>query len=108
LDEPIDLDEESFDELVRDARVPVLIDFWAEWCGPCRAVSPTVKATAKAMRGRALVVKVNTDQNQSLAARFGVRGIPFFVVMKDGELKTQQAGAVDSSTMKGWLEQAGA
>lgn len=104
--EPIEADAELFDELTQEARVPVLVDFWAAWCAPCRRAAPEVHRTAEAMAGRALVLKVDTDRHPEVAARFGVQGIPCFLVMKGGHLLRQQAGLVSSAVMTGWLEQA--
>ncbi len=103
LDVPIDADATLFDEITRDAKVPVLVDFWAAWCGPCRTAAPHVKAVAHKMKGRALVLKVDTDRDGALAQRFGVRGIPNFVVLKGGRPVMQQAGAVDAATLERWL-----
>jgi thioredoxin 2 len=108
VDEPLDVDGEGFDEIMRSAKVPVLVDFWAAWCAPCRAAAPYVKSVAKKMKGRALVVKVDTEAHGHVAARFGVRGIPNFLVLKDGRPVMQQAGLVDDRTMASWLERAGA
>ena len=91
---------------MRDAPVPVLVDFWAEWCGPCRVAAPHVKRTAEAMAGRALVLKVDTEAHPDLAMRYQVSGIPNFVVIRDGRLVIQQAGVVDASQMIRWLEHA--
>jgi thioredoxin 2 len=105
---PIEADPETFREVTREAKVPVLVDFWAEWCGPCKLAAPEVERTAAEMAGRALVLKVDTERHPQLAAQFGVQGIPNFVVMKGGLLLFQQAGLVGSAQMKHWLVQAGA
>ena len=105
---PIEVDVESFREISRDARVPVLVDFWADWCGPCKMAAPEVVRTAAEMAGRALVLKVDTEKHPQLAAEFGVQGIPNFVVLKEGRLVFQQPGLVPSAQMKEWLTRAGA
>jgi thioredoxin 2 len=105
---PIDADPETFREITRDARVPVLIDFWAAWCGPCKMAAPEVEKTAREMSGRAIVLKVDTERWPQIAAEYDVRGIPNFAVVRGGLLLQQQAGVVPSAVMKGWLEKAGA
>jgi thioredoxin 2 len=106
LDEPLQVDAPLFDEIIQNSRVPVLVDFWAEWCGPCHAAAPEVVHTAKDMTGHAIVLKVDTDKHQQLAARFNVRGIPNFAVFSAGKLVRQQAGVVDHNVMEGWLKSA--
>jgi len=105
-DDPLAVDGEQFDEVVQTARVPVLVDFWAEWCAPCRMAAPEVARTAKEMAGRAVVVKVDTERHPELAARYNVRGIPNFAVFSGGRLVFQQAGAVDHTQMESWLKSA--
>jgi thioredoxin 2 len=104
--EPIEADSSTFDEIVNGAKVPVLVDFWASWCGPCRRVAPEVEQLAGEVAGQALVLKVDTERNPDLAARFAIRSIPNFVVFRQGRRVAQKAGAVDRRTLRSYLESA--
>jgi thioredoxin 2 len=108
VSEPIDAGTEEFDGVLREARVPVLVDFWAAWCAPCRMAAPVVKQVAEQMAGRALVLKVDTDSHADIAARYEVNGIPHFVVLRNGQVQSAQSGLVGAPQMVRWLQAAGA
>jgi thioredoxin 2 len=103
---PVEADPALFDEVVSSARVPVLVDFWAGWCGPCKAAAPHVDRTAKDMAGRAVVLKVDADQHPDLTGRLRVQGLPTFLVFKDGREVRREPGYTTADRMMAWLEQA--
>ncbi len=104
--EPLEADEANLQSILQEAKVPVLIDFWAGWCGPCRMAAPEVEALAQEMAGRALVLKVDTEAYPELAALYNVRSIPHFAVFRDGKLFMQRSGLAPRTEMRRWLEQA--
>ena len=91
---------ENWASEVTGSAIPVLVDFWAEWCGPCRAMNPVLEALATELAGKLKIVKVNVDQNQNLAMEFGVRSIPTLLIFKGGTVKEQMVGATSKANLQ--------
>lgn len=96
---PIELHEKNFDEVIVNSDIPVIIDFWAPWCGPCKMFGPTFEKTAKEFPLKALFTKVNTETEQNLGARVGIRSIPTLILFKDGKEVQRVSGALDANAL---------
>ena len=106
LDRPIHLDDETFARTISESAVPVLVDFYADWCGPCKVMAPFVDKLAADYIGRALIAKLNTDQSQKTSMSFNVRGIPTSIVFDGGKEIARQTGAVSYAVLESMLKQA--
>lgn len=98
--------ENDFEDVVINSSTPVLVDFWAEWCGPCKALSPKLEALSKEYEGKVKFVKVNVDQNRDSAIKYGVRGIPTVILFKNGDVVDQLVGDHATNTLKEFIEKA--
>ncbi|MEJ2447758.1 MAG: thioredoxin [Anaerolineales bacterium] len=104
-DEPIHVTDEAFEKAVINSDLPVIVDFWAPWCGPCKMVAPTLDKIAKEYAGKLVVAKVNTDDHSTWANKYGVQGIPTMLFMSGGKVIHQQVGALPEPMLRTVLDQ---
>ncbi len=98
--------DSTFDAEVRNSDIPVVVDFWAEWCGPCKMIGPALEELSAEYEGRVKIVKVNVDENPSSPAQMGVRGIPALFLFKHGQVVSNKIGAAPKAALKSWIDSA--
>ncbi|MEM0906578.1 MAG: thioredoxin [Pseudomonadota bacterium] len=100
---PSTVTDASFDSDVLQSSEPVVVDFWAEWCGPCKMIAPSLDEIAREMDGKVKIAKLNVDENQEIPAKYGVRNIPMLIMFKNGEPAATQVGAVPKGKLVDWI-----
>ena len=95
--------DETFASEVRESDIPVVVDFWAEWCGPCKQIGPSLEELSEELEGKVKIVKVNVDENPQSPAEFGVRGIPALFMFKDGAVVSNKTGAAPKAALSEWI-----
>ena len=101
----LNLNEDNFDKVVNDSKLPLIIDFWADWCAPCKAIAPILDELAVELNEKLLIGKVNLDENQDLAMKYSIRSIPTILFFKDGELKDTKVGLSSKTDLISWVSQ---
>jgi thioredoxin 1 len=101
----LELTDANFDELVLKSDKPVLVDFWAEWCGPCKMIAPVLDEAATTYSGKLQITKMNVDENRDIPAKFGIRGIPTLMLFKDGQLAATKVGSLSKAQLTEFIDQ---
>ena len=105
MNEPLHVTDSAFEKVILQSKIPVIVDFWAPWCGPCKIVAPILDKVAREYEGRLLVAKVNTDENNDWAGRYGIQGIPTMLFIANGKIVHRQVGAVPENILRDALDQ---
>ena len=101
----VNVTDDTFDAEVKNSDIPVVVDFWAEWCGPCKQIGPALEELSEEFGGKVKIAKVNVDENMDTPSQMGVRGIPALFLFKDGEVASSKIGAAPKASLKSWIEE---
>jgi thioredoxin 1 len=96
--------KQSFNELINQSETPVLVDFYADWCGPCKVMAPVLEEVAKSLNGKVKIIKIDTDKNQQVSAQYGIQGIPTLILFKQGKILWRQSGAMPKQQLENSLK----
>ena len=105
MTEIINLNNENFEKSINDSEKPIIVDFWAEWCGPCKMLTPIIEELASELHSKIIFAKVNLDENQDLAMKYSIRSIPSLLLFLNGELKDTKIGLVSKEDLKIWIDE---
>lgn len=101
----VEVTDSTFEAEVVNSDIPVVVDFWAEWCGPCKQIGPALEELSSEMEGKVKIAKVNVDENMDTPSKMGVRGIPALFLFKDGQVVSNKTGAAPKAVLQGWIEE---